>query len=176
MSDDGGQSVEFALTARDYVAYTRTTMKRRPWTKLIIGLGIATLVLVWLPELLTYQASGGWGFQIGDVPAIIVCLGAILIVPITGLVARLKFHSSGFAKFRAPVRVEISPAGIRKTGGIADSLTPWSSVIDIVQTPVAVYLFIVKHYAHIVPWHAFADKEAFDRFAAAARAYWRPRD
>jgi hypothetical protein len=172
MSDS--QSVEFALTAQDYVAYTRMTLKRSIWTKLVFWCPLILLLMIGLQACVMYSATGALGINADEIPALLILVAMLFFSPIMGVVSRLRFQSAGFAKFRKPVRVEISPAGIRSTGGIADSLTPWSSVIDIVQTPAALYLFILKYNAHIVPRRAFADEAAFERFAATAQAYWRP--
>lgn len=166
------QAVTFALTAKDYADYSYTTMRRLRWFR--IG-RIVLLVLFGFTlamNLFTFWMTGAW--EDGTALIAVLFVGVLVYPQLTGVIARLRFRSKAFAKVRAPMRIEISSGGLRSVGGIAESMTPWSSIIDIAVTGEAIYLFIMKNAAHIVPRHAFADAAAFDRFVAAARSYWRP--
>lgn len=166
------QAVTFALTARDYADYSNTAMRRMRWFRIgrIVVLVMSGFTLAM--NLFTFWLTGEW--EDSSVLMAVLFVGALVYPQVIGVTARLRFRSKAFAKVRAPMRIEISSGGLRSTGGIADSMTPWSSIIDIAVTDEATYLFIMKNAAHIVPRHAFGDAAAFDRFVAAARSYWRP--
>ena len=165
------QAIEFSLTARDFWAYNMAVMRRMRWFRwgriaVVVFLGFLIAM-----NLFTYWQIGEW--EDGTGLWILFFLGAVFYPQLIRLTSWLRFRSAAFAKIRAPIRIEISPAGLRSAGGLAESLTPWSSILDVVVTKDAAYLFIFKNVAHIVPWHAFADQAAFDRFVSAARGFVR---
>ncbi len=166
------QAVTFALTARDYADYSNTTMRRMRWFRIGRIVVLVVIGLTLAMNLFTFWLTGEW--EDNSVLMAVLFVGALLYPQLIGAIARLRFRSKAFAKVRAPLRIEISSGGLRSTGGIADSMTPWSSIVDIAVTGDATYLFIMSNAAHIVPRHAFADGAAFDRFVALARSYWRP--
>jgi len=165
------QTVEFSLTEDDYVAYSQL-VATRSWHKwLMYGVGGFLLLSAGLNVMNDLYVPGAlWG----DVWIVALGVAMFFFPAILAWIARWRFRSAAFARVRAPIRIEISPAGLRSIGGIADSMTPWPSIIDIRVTPAGAYLFIFKNSAHIVPRRAFADGVAFKDFVAAASHYWRP--
>jgi hypothetical protein len=122
-------------------------------------------------DFITYLQIGFWSDDVAGL--VIIFLLALFYPAIVRTIGRARFRSADFARIRGPRRIEISPAGLRETGGIADTLTPWSSIRDVAATPAAAYFFILKNAAQIVPSHAFRDQAAFDGFVAAAQDLWR---
>lgn len=177
MATEDKHSIEFALTADDFAGCTDYVFRRdlNRWH----GLRIRRIALIfgagaYAVALVATFATGASLLKWDDLDGIVILLILLLLPYFPGWIARLLFRSAAYAKIRAPRRLEISPAGLRSIDGISDSLTPWSSIINIAVTPAAAYLFILRGSAHILPRHAFADEAAFQDFVAAASQYWRP--
>jgi len=178
MSGDS-QAVEFSLTADDYAAFNEFFFRRnwRRWRfpllrKIFLGFFAFYIALTLFTRWEMRDTLAGWG----DYPLIIVILFLLLIPYWPRFAGRRQFRRANAInpKLGAMVRMEISPAGLSTTGGLADTRTPWSSIIEIAVGPAGAYLFILKNSAHVLPRRAFADGAGFDAFVAAARGWWRP--
>jgi hypothetical protein len=170
------EAVEFVLNEQDFVAGSNFVFRQNldRWHFGLVRLIALGFFVVYAVVALLVRWSTGEPFASYDDFILVVAVLIMLLVPyIPGFFARRQFRSAEFARVRAPMRVEISAAGLRSIGGIADSLTPWPSILDIQVTPDAAYLFIFKNRAHLVPHRAFGDEAAFNHFVAAARSYWR---
>ncbi len=179
MSAEDSQAVEFSLTADDYAAFNEFFF-RRNWQRwrfpLLRKICLGFLALYILLTLFTRWEIGNALVDWGDYPLVIVILFLLLIPYWPRFTARRQYRRalSINPKIGARVHLEISPDGLGTTGGLADTRTPWSSIIEIAVGPAGAYLFILKNNAHVVPRRAFADEAAFDAFVAAARGWWRP--
>jgi hypothetical protein len=173
---DAGRTVEYTLSERDYTRFSdfvfaRNTQRWRfPLLRRItlILLAVLAVFTIW-----TRWQNGEPFVNLDDLWAIFVFLYLLAFPLFLRWLARRNFRSAAFAKMRAPMRLEISPEGVRSISGVGETTMPWSSIIDIAVTPEAAYLFILKNNGHIVPRHASADAAGFDDFVAAARNYWK---
>jgi hypothetical protein len=172
MTEGENLAVEFSLNAAVYEDYTKLVLPK--WTKWLFRLGGVSFFIFALNDALMSWGEGD-GFLTWNLVVYTLVAVFLLFFPFfSGFIARWRFYSKAFEKVRAPMHIEISPQGIYSRGGMAESRTPWSSIIDMKVTPVAAYFFIMKNIAHIVPRHAFADAAGFERFVSAARAWWKP--
>jgi len=168
-----GQAVEFSLTAVDYAAYSQL-VALRSWHKWLFRIGGIVFLLIAVSDAAQWFV-GADGPDVVSV-ALFAAVGLFMLFfrRFTGWIARRRFNGKAFVKIREPMRIEISPEGLYSRGGLAETRTPWSSILDITVTPDAAYFFIMKNAAHVVPRHAFADPAAFDAFVAAGRGWWKP--
>jgi hypothetical protein len=177
MTLDRNQSSEFILSEDDYADFSHYAFKRnmkRYWGQLLRRVGL--LMLLWFAASVLY---GRWSLgdaliQWNDWTIIVVFLYLLLLPQITRWIARLRYRTVAFAKFRDPRRIAVSSVGFHSTGGVADSMTPWSSISAIDVAPDAAYLFLATGGAHIVPRHAFVNEAAFMDLVAAALNFRRP--
>ncbi len=87
----------------------------------------------------------------------------------TRLAARRRFRDGTFDAYTRPQTVEVSADGVRFTGAAGESLTPWSSIVDIAVDRNTIYFFVTSLTAYIVPRSAFASADEFDEFLRNAR-------
>jgi hypothetical protein len=172
MTEGENLAVEFSLNAAVYEDYTKLVLPK--WTKWLFRICGAMFAIFGISDLAARLAEGDAAAAWDGVLYTLVAAFLLFFPFFSGFIARWRFRSNAFAKIRAPVNIEISPQGIYSRGGIGESRTPWSSVLDIKVTPLAAYFFIMKNIAHIVPRHAFADAAGFERFVSMARGWWRP--
>jgi hypothetical protein len=175
-AEDAARAIEYNLSERDYTrfsafAFARNTQRWR--FALLRRITLIAMALLAVFTVWTRWQIGDPLVDLGDIWIVLAALYVLAFPLFLSWVARKNFRSAAFAKMRAPMRLEISPEGLRSTGGVGESMMPWSSIIDIAATPEAAYLFILKNSAHIVPRHAFADAARFDDFVGAVMRYWR---
>ena len=172
-----GQAVEFSLTENDFAdvsvfVFMRSMMRWKvPWMRRI---ALLLLPLFFVVSLYRRWEENRPLASTDDIGVVLAVIFLIALPHAPRWIARRQFRSKAYAPVRAPRRIEISAEGVRTEDGTARALTRWGSILEIVQTEAAAYLFILRAPAYVVPRHAFADEVAFEAFVAAARAWWRP--
>ncbi|HTR87929.1 MAG TPA: YcxB family protein [Reyranella sp.] len=172
MTTRAPRAVEFSLTEDDFAdlsvfVFMRQMMRWRAPVLRRIALVIFLLLAVF--EVFVRWQMGRPLVSFDD--DLFVVAGVAFLVALPHLprwFARWQFRGKGLAPLRAPRRLEISAAGIATQDGIGQGLTPWRSIRELVRTETALYLFVLKAQAHIVPRHAFASAAEFEAFVTDA--------
>jgi YcxB-like protein len=180
MTADDGLVAEFAVTEQDYISFcrfhaTQSRFCRRCvlWRRLCFFLlpPLAGIIIVGLD-----RRSGLFGAPSFIVAMVI--LGAVMagIDPtitraIVGWRMRRRLRDGTFASWLQPTRIELSPDGLTWSSSSGNSLTRWSTFVDIATDGSAAYAYINSMQAYIIPRRAFADAASFERFVAKLRQY-----
>jgi YcxB-like protein len=182
LADVRHRTLEFALGVEDYAEFavygaTHSRFRQRTarWLVLFsVGPVAVTVDLALGIHSRLYEDAGG----IPGLIALSLFIGGALValswltLPVTTrLAARRRFRDGTFDAYTKPQTVEISAEGIRSTGGAGDSLTPWTSIVDIAAGRNTIYFYVTSLSAFIVPRRAFADEDAYGEFLRFSREF-----
>jgi hypothetical protein len=156
------------MTVQDYRQFSRYCLLHDPW--LLTSIFLYAVGAITSIEIL-------FELVIGDppVPAGWPWLGTVLAAAI-GIIWLVDAGSARTAKKTpgalGPVWVRISPMGFEERTSTDDARLMWVRFQRIVSTPHAIYHFVERHRAYVVPRQAFETPADADAFFELACSYW----
>jgi hypothetical protein len=170
-------SAEFTPTKADLVAFNMFTLGRSHSYR---AKALRLFALLTLIGMVAAVSSGGTrvvrdpGFIAFFIVIVAGTTGLLLIarpVLVRITVARA-LAASDQGSLLGPTHVELTVEGVRWKSEAADSLTRWTSIIDIAADTNSIYLYFTSMCAVMVPRRAFLDAAGFLRFDQTARSLW----
>jgi hypothetical protein len=157
-----GSWLEFELRREDLLRFGRFHLRSRirpRWVPRVIPILLAVVVV--LAGLVTL-VDGGFAWATHPLMAVLLLLSggtfALFLILHAGMPHLIAWAGARQRDVLGPHRLRLGEDGLHSVSPNATSVIAWSGLDRLAETPEAVYVFIDKDQAFIVPDRAFTDR------------------